>query len=1227
MATITADEYLDASTARTAGETWTLNGGKLTIRTDTRWHAQAPASMTGSMSTTTVSATLGGGVLIDGRNVRWLPYDSGTSTVPAIGQSIVQGGVSGYLLGVWDTLTSAPTAVGAAMPADGFIKLREVTGGAYTSGALTNIGASATGADVTGWIEVVQDQATVITVSRKGSGHVVRGDWFYLDDTTGSIGQVLQVPTNGGGADTYCPGVWIETGSGSGIYEYWPELASASTNGWLINHLGAPEGGTDIRQKFVKGLGSGQMQLGETVTQSATYAAVTQAGTYTWDNNVVTVTFTAHGWSVGQQVYLDFTTGTGTDGLYTIESVTGANTFTVVLAGAGTSGNVTINGKATITFTAHGMSVGQLVYLDATSGALTDGIYEILSVTDANNYVVLVPQNAVSTGNVTVRFTIGYIPPSGCHTRIPNVFMRQCTTGARATNARPHATIGSRPVFTTTGAGAIDHEYAYSDWYYNFAQPYSIRLHNTAAGYDAMAISECATALDIDNGGVSMNRALDVVTLTLTSCFAGGTIANWKCLRGNTPGTTDHAVTVSLCAGQTFTACNAGIIQTPRSTGLGWNITQSRDLLFEYCRGINGSAFTLTSCSDIDVVDYDHVDRFIGVTNAVSATYAFALTTKCADILIRDITEGFAGTVPRVHAYAGLLNITSCDRVQFHGAGSFTYPLGDSTVLTNSQGYIYVSGGNNSDIKVQRAYRHAVRTGLVSDTNSDKNVTYESLSAPRLSTDLDYTMTVAALNAVVRGCKAPLSNVAANASVYGTHLFDTFTRWRRMLSTYTWASSIVTVSFTAHGLSVGDKVYLDFTSGGGTPDGVYTVKTVSSANAYTVALAGSGTSGSLVAYRNLTTSPSDLNVNEGRLHLPMNEDTTETATYVTKTGTAQFTSAPALTLPASGDEVVIESQHTIKGHTEFPNIPVTITGLPASQASAYTWAANVLTVTFTAHGLLVGDQVYLEATSGGLADGLYTVTGITSANVYTISLTGSGTSGNATAYRLIRIRYKINTGTGYSADWHNLFYRRIGGATTSGSGTITMTSTTGVEVDDYIYGVGVGVDAKVQSIDSATQITATVNSVATGSNLLLEFNHLPNETISASTGFTFKTSFTPDTPCKTLAMTYLTIPTTTTAAAQLNLYPLNTNTLELTGLTNPTEIRVFHAGSTTEISGQETVTTGTFTTTIDPGSHPSVDIAIISLGYQNTRLLGISMAGGDVSIPVQQNIDRQYRNA
>lgn len=88
----------------------------------------------------------------------------------------------------------------------------------------------------------------------------------------------------------------------------------------------------------------------------------------------------------------------------------------------------------------------------------------------------------------------------------------------------------------------------------------------------------------------------------------------------------------------------------------------------------------------------------------------------------------------------------------------------------------------------------------------------------------------------------------------------------------------------------------------------------------------------------------------------------------------------------------------------------------------------------------------------------------------------------------------------------------------------------------------------------------------------------------------------------------------------------SSTTLTLTGLKNPTEVRVFNAGTTTAVAGSENVVSGTFSTGIDAATYLSVDIAVLSLGYQNLRLLAVSTTT-DVSIPIQQQIDRQYQNA
>lgn len=72
---------------------------------------------------------------------------------------------------------------------------------------------------------------------------------------------------------------------------------------------------------------------------------ITQTGTYNVPGTTVcTVTIANHGLSNGQRVYLNFTSGTSLDESYEVSNVT-TNTFTVTVTSATTSGNVTMYPK------------------------------------------------------------------------------------------------------------------------------------------------------------------------------------------------------------------------------------------------------------------------------------------------------------------------------------------------------------------------------------------------------------------------------------------------------------------------------------------------------------------------------------------------------------------------------------------------------------------------------------------------------------------------------------------------------------------------------------------------------------------------------------------------------------------------------------------------------------------------------------------------------------------
>jgi hypothetical protein len=150
--TITASQNIDALTAKAGGDLYNVNGGTLTIDQDSRVGTNQTTSTT--LGTITLSASLGGIVNIDGTAIWMIPYTGGSGNVPAWNTAITNGSGSGKLIGVHASLTSASTATGAAMPATGFIRVKQKTG-AYSTGALTGITATASDAGRVGWIELV----------------------------------------------------------------------------------------------------------------------------------------------------------------------------------------------------------------------------------------------------------------------------------------------------------------------------------------------------------------------------------------------------------------------------------------------------------------------------------------------------------------------------------------------------------------------------------------------------------------------------------------------------------------------------------------------------------------------------------------------------------------------------------------------------------------------------------------------------------------------------------------------------------------------------------------------------------------------------------------------------------------------------------------------------------------------------------------------------------------
>ena len=224
--TVTTTQNIDELTSKAGGDTYNINGGTLNVDQDSRVGTNATTST--SLGSVTLSATLGGTCNIDGTLVRLIPYNTGSGNVPAWNTSITQGSASGKLIGVYSALTAASTATGAAMPASGYIKIKQWNSVAYSSGALGNIGANATGADTVGWIEIVGDEAATINANRLGTFNVT-GAWYSLGTTSGSSNQTVQIPNNG--LLRYVAGVFIEQTAGQADYEFYPNIGPTTTTG------------------------------------------------------------------------------------------------------------------------------------------------------------------------------------------------------------------------------------------------------------------------------------------------------------------------------------------------------------------------------------------------------------------------------------------------------------------------------------------------------------------------------------------------------------------------------------------------------------------------------------------------------------------------------------------------------------------------------------------------------------------------------------------------------------------------------------------------------------------------------------------------------------------------------------------------------------------------------------------------------------------------------------
>jgi len=253
-----------------------------------------------------------------------------------------------------------------------------------------------------------------------GSAAIQVGGTDYITISSAGAATFVASPTTVQAGTAAAPAITFSGDPNTGIYSPGAD------------RIGFAEGGTQVGEfdasgnfLFNSGYGSTAIAYGCIAWVNWNGTANTNlSGTYSQSGTTVTVTATAHGLIAGNSIYSDITTGTAVDGVYTVATVTDANTFTYT---AGTS--LTTSGNITL----------------------------IRSTIRASGNVSSVADNA--TGDYSVNFSVAMPDANYCISTNLGYTAALTSESARASTAKTYA-VGSIRVVNQSGSGAAS-DYAF----------------------------------------------------------------------------------------------------------------------------------------------------------------------------------------------------------------------------------------------------------------------------------------------------------------------------------------------------------------------------------------------------------------------------------------------------------------------------------------------------------------------------------------------------------------------------------------------------------------------------------------------------------------------------------------------------------------------------------------------------------------------------------------------
>lgn len=808
--------------------------------------------------------------------------------------------------------------------------------------------------------------------------------------------------------------------------------------------------------------------------------------------------------------------------------------------------------------------------------------------------------------------TGGLLPEAGRKIRIPNIITANCTTAARATNAVPNATLGTRYDFTTTGGGVLTFDKVNLAWYPSVSQAYS-NTWNYVAVCDQLSIGENATALTLTETHVAPAPTAAVQqALSLALLPTGVTITNSSFTRLTVAAAGNYVATVT--DGAYFRAsnviCRHLTYQSNAGTG-SWSFTRFNDI--EFTSGNIFQRALFTTCKDINIyspIVYDHP-----ATNTPSTTGRSGVDlVTCTNYKVSGWDNG---GLLNCQPYGNLVVVSQqCSNGVVENFGSYSTPLtlggnetsatytrATTTATVTSVGHGLITGGQ---IYVYHTNdTAAITVGVKTITRTSNDVfTFTALNAGAASGAITYIPVNAAMpvssgsgsaNNTLRirriyfkGARASVMNIGDNsntnyildnfvdksfitggtvqslnttnkgiswqgsatgqASVYGSHFIDYYT----LPSSASFDEVSVPWTRSSATATVTLNNHGLLTTNGRIVVTVTSSETAVTLGPKTVTVTGPNTFTFSCLASGATSGTLSFNRINGIFHVLLNEPTATTSSQVVLTGTANFTSAGSLSMPVINDSAEFTMPYFVKGHSRFAIDELTYSG---------------------------------------------------------------GTNTNFQSY------YQLDTGSGFSGTWKNLA-NTINSNASTGTTTITVADSSLISVGDYVFGTSINTNTKVTQILNATQIQIDRATTGSVTNQLLRYNQLPNEVISdPSTGFRLKIKVVTR-ATNTQGVSALFFYTWSSDTARQYQYPLPGIQLTLTGLQTGSDIVVLQAGTSNVLSSVDSNATSSWSydyTTIE-----NVDIGIIKPGYIPLYIRNYSLGASNASLPVAQQFDRNY---